>query len=313
MLKLQPRKGIGTPVRCPSCRYPNLAIDIWCERCGTPLDWQHSQVLASEAAPNPPEEPEAATILRPKRRRAHLIEGWTLPRLTLPALAMPRIQVSQWRLPTWKIDGTVPRLKVPVIPRTVGIVAIVVALLLLVPLAYVLLPTSRSVARRPVAAHLPVTNANKGPSDSPVPVAIAAVQTKTGLRYSAKCSGTGPCLSVTGQTTGRGAAAIVFSTAAKGGRECVAYVVQTAGKWHSLDTACGLPGQVTPLVGHDATVHVPGNCANVHQGPSMQAGVATCLHDGTTIKVDGGPVYADGLMWWHLGKGWMAHDFLVAP
>lgn len=313
MLKLQPRKGIGTPVRCPACRYPNLAIDIWCERCGTPLDWQHSQVSASEPAPIRPEEPEVAPILRPTHRRAHLTEGWTLPRLTLPALAMPRIHVPRWRMPTWKIDRTVPRLKLPVIPRTVGIAAMVVALLLLVPLVYILLPASGSTARRPVAARLPATNANKIPSDSPEAAAIAAAEAKTGLRYAPKCSGTGPCLSVTGQTTGGGAAAIVFSTAAKGGRECVAYVIQSAGKWRPLETACGLPGQVTPLVGHDATVHVPGNCANVHQSPSLQAAVATCLYDGTTIKVDGGPVYTDGFMWWHFSKGWIAHDFLIAP
>jgi hypothetical protein len=216
-------------------------------------------------------------------------------------------------MPTWKIDGAIPRLKLPAIPRTVGIVAVVVALLLLVPPAYALFAGNGSVARRPVAAHLPATNAKKTTSDTPQAVAIAAVEAKTGLRYASKCSGTGPCLSITGQTTGQSAAAIVFSTAAKDGRECVAYVVQSAGKWRPLSSVCGLPGQVNPLVGHDATVHVPGNCANVRESPSLQASVTTCLHDGTTIKVDGGPVYADGLLWWHLSKGWMAHDFLVAP
>ncbi len=226
---------------------------------------------------------------------------------------MPRIDLSRWRMPTGKIGGAIPRLKPPAIPRTVGIVAVVVVLLLLVPLAYGLFAGKGSVARRPVAAHLPATNAKKTASDTPQAAAIAAVEAKTGLRYASKCSGPGPCLSVTGQTTGQSAAAIVFSTAAKDGRECVAYVVQSAGKWRALSTVCGLPGQVTPLVGHDATVHVPGSCANVRESPSLQATVAICLYDGTTIKVDGGPVYADGLLWWHLSKGWMDHDFLVAP
>ncbi|HET9849959.1 MAG TPA: SH3 domain-containing protein [Candidatus Dormibacteraeota bacterium] len=188
-----------------------------------------------------------------------------------------------------------------------------VAVLLFVPLAYLLLPGAHSVSSRQASPHLALTSANKPAPDSPQAAAIAAVQAKTGLKYASKCTGTGACLSMTGQTMGQNAAAVVFSTAAKGGRECAAYVVQSSGKWRSLDTACGLPGQVTPLVGHDATVHVPGNCANVRDAANLQAGVVACLHDGATVKVDRGPVYADGLIWWHLSNGWMAHDFLVGP
>jgi hypothetical protein len=32
------------------------------------------------------------------------------------------------------------------------------------------------------------------------------------------------------------------------------------------------------------------------------------------VDVDSAPLYTDGKIWWHLsGKGWMAHDFLIAP
>src|SRR5947209_6101860 len=34
------KAAMGRTVRCPRCKYDNLAIDIWCERCGTPVDWQ---------------------------------------------------------------------------------------------------------------------------------------------------------------------------------------------------------------------------------------------------------------------------------
>src|SRR5436853_7483740 len=55
MLKLGSRgTALGRRVRCPACRYPNLGIDIWCERCGTPLDWQRG---AAGAAPDAPAVP----------------------------------------------------------------------------------------------------------------------------------------------------------------------------------------------------------------------------------------------------------------
>ena len=188
----------------------------------------------------------------------------------------------------------------------------VVAVLLLVPLAYLLIPTGRSATVGRTASHLPVTNSSVA-AGTPQAVAIAGVQAQTGVRYRGKCSGPAPCLSITAQTIGDGAAAIVFSTAATGGRECAGYVVRNAGTWRLLGTQCGLPGQVTPLVGRNATVRVPGNCANVRDTASLKASVVACLNDGAAVKIDHGPVFADGLMWWHLSKGWMAHDFLVGP
>jgi hypothetical protein len=112
---------------------------------------------------------------------------------------------------------------------------------------------------------------------------------------------------------GTEAAAVVFSTASSAARQCVGYVYRTAGHWHFLDAICGLPDQLSPLVAHDATVHVPGNCANVRDGASLKAAVIACLKDGSTVHIDGGPTYADGRLWWHEQHGWVAHDFLTGP
>jgi hypothetical protein len=220
---------------------------------------------------------------------------WSMPRFVLPRLAAPRIRL-------------------PIIPRTVWVVAVVLAVLLIVPLAYILLPSGRPVAgRQPAATHLPATNAGQVKRGSPQATAIAAVEAKTGVKYSTRCPTTSACLSIAGQTIGTDAAAIVFVTAKSGGRQCVAYVYQKNGAWHLQDAGCALPGQLSPLLGHDATVHVPGSCANVRNGASLEARVVACLADGATVHVNGGPVYADDFMWWQTDKGWMAHDFLVAP
>lgn len=368
MVKMGP-KTIGTPVRCPKCRHPNLAIDIWCERCGTPLDWKPTRVtrpVAAVAEPVTPvaraETPAAVPVIPPppgvatapagvrrqycwncgaangpgdyfcgscgtelgsvasrsvesSERRRRRGSGFFLP-LSLAAIKLPRLRLPRWQAPQWQGAAlALSRVRAPTLPRTVVIAGLVLAVLLLVPLAYLLSGLGRPVAGRQVAvSHLPTTSGAAAKAASPQAIAIAAVEAKTGLKYSSSCSGSGPCLSISGQTIGQGAAAVVFSTARSGGRECVSYLVQKNGAWQPLGTVlCALPNQVSPLVGHDATVHVPGNCANVHAGPSLQGGVVTCLRDGTTVHVVGGPTYADGFVWWHTNKGWMAHDFLVAP
>jgi len=57
-----------------------------------------------------------------------------------------------------------------------------------------------------------------------------------------------------------------------------------------------------------------GGCANVRSEPGTNSKVVGCLPDHTMVDVDSAPVYTDGKIWWHLsGKGWMAHDFLIAP
>jgi len=350
-------KTIGTPVRCPSCRHPNLAIDIWCERCGTPLDWKPIQTRAvtprrapvisapksqpmatprevtgpqycwSCGAPNRAGDYFCGSCGRelgvpspaagsPRNRRRRQGFRWRFPELALPATALPQLRMPRWQAPQWRLPAvSMPRLQAPRVPPTVAVAGLVLAVLVLVPLVHLVSGAGRpAAAQRPPAAHLPTTNGTQAKAGSPQAIAIAAVQGKTGLKYSNACSGTAACLSITAQTVGQAAEAIVFSTARSGGRQCVSYLVQKNGAWQLLGTVlCALPNQVSPLVGHDATVHVPGNCANVHASASLQGGVVACLYDGTTIHVDGGPVYADGFLWWHTSKGWMAHDFLVAP
>jgi hypothetical protein len=193
------------------------------------------------------------------------------------------------------------------------VVAAVLVILLIGPLAYVLLPSIRPVAARQVNEGQTPTNSLTPGSASAQAVAIAGVKAKTGLPYAAARCATGPCLTVAGETVGQDAVAVLFSTAGTGGRECVGYAYRTGGSWRFLEATCGLPGQLSPLVGHDATVHVPGSCANERDQPSLNGNVVSCLHDGMTVHIDAGPNYADGRLWWHETHGWMSHDFLTGP
>jgi len=322
MLKLvSTGKPIGTPVRCPACRYPNLAIDIWCERCGRPLDWKQTEAAPSEAAPLTPVGEAAPAVTptaycpscgapnlptdkycprcgspmsrqpqdpsRPPSRRTRRRRGFRLPRISLPALTLPRVSMARQRLPR--------------VRAIVLIVAAGVAVLLIVPLTYALQPFGHPVAAQQNAA------------SSPQAAATTGVEAKTGLRFTAKCSANAACLSVVSQTVGKDAAVVVFSTANSGGRQCAGYVFRRGGSWHVLDVVCGRPDQLTPLVGHHATVHVTGRCANVRNAASLRARVVGCIPNGTAVQIDGGPAYADGRLWWHEGTGWVAHDFLVGP
>ncbi|TME44818.1 MAG: zinc ribbon domain-containing protein [Chloroflexi bacterium] len=292
MLKMGASKTIGTPVRCPSCRHPNLAIDIWCERCGTPLDWKPIQTRAvtprrapviSAPKPQPMATPREVTGPQycwscgaPNRagdyfcgscgrelgvpspaagspRNRRRRQGF---RWRFPELALPATALPQLRMPRWQApQWRLPAVSMPRLqaPRVPPTVA--VAGLVLAVLVLVPLVHLVSGAGRPAAAQRPPA---------------AHLPTTNG-------------------------------TQAKAGSPQAIAIAAVQGK------------QVSPLVGHDATVHVPGNCANVHASASLQGGVVACLYDGTTIHVDGGPVYADGFLWWHTSKGWMAHDFLVAP
>ena len=200
----------------------------------------------------------------------------------------------------------------PHLPRIALVVAAILAILLIVPLAYVLLPAGRAaVAQQTEASHLPSTNGTTT-GDTPQAAAIPGVEAKTHLRYHAgTCAASTPCLTVASETVGKDAAAVVFSTASSAARQCVAYVYRKDGHWHFLDAVCGLPDQLSPQVAHDAIVHVPGNCANVRNGASLTARVVACLKDGSTVHVDAGPTYADGRLWWHEPQGWIAHDFLT--
>jgi hypothetical protein len=301
MLKLgSNRKGIGTMVACPACRHPNPGIYIWCERCGAPLDWNRPSDprAPAPAAPAAKREPVAVPVARPRR-------ALTLPRVRMPTVKWPRLIMPRL---------TLPRPSLPRIPRIVLVVAAILAVLLIVPFAYMLVPALRAAVNPQAAAsHLPSAS---GPTaaDTARAAAIPGVEAKTHLPYrGGTCATDAPCLTVASETVGQDAAAVVFSTATSAARECVGYVYRSGGAWHFLDAVCGLPDQLSPMVAHDAIVHVPGNCANVRAAASLTSGVVACLKDGSTVHIDGGPTYADGRLWWHEQHGWVAHDFLTGP
>jgi hypothetical protein len=299
MMKLgSNRKGIGTMVACPTCRHPNPGIYIWCEQCGAPLEWNrpNDPRAPSPVVAAPKLEPLTVPVARPRN-------ALTLPRLRMPAVALPRLSLPK-----------VPRPRRPLVPRIALLVGAILAVLLIVPLAYMVLPASRAVVgSQRAASHLPLTS---GPivAETAQAAAIPGVEAKTHLPYrSGTCAANAPCLMVASETVGTDAAAVVFSTAASAARECVGYVYRSGGHWHFLDAVCGLPEQLSPMVAHDAIVHVPGNCANVRAVASLTSGVVACLKDGSTVHIDGGPTYADGRLWWHEQHGWIAHDFLTGP
>ena len=238
-----------------------------------------------------------------------------IPRLSVPSIAWPRLSVPLIAWPHLRLPGIViPRLRPPRVSRLVLVVAAVLGVLLIAPLAYVLLPAIRPVAARQASESQPLTTSVTPAANSPRAVAITGVKAKTGLPYAAtRCGSSGPCLTIARETMGQDAAAVLFSTAGTSGRQCVSYVYRASNSWHLLEATCGLPGQLSPLVGHDATVHVPGNCANVRDQASLNGTVVGCVHDGTTVHVDGGPNYADGRLWWHEAHGWVARDFLTGP
>jgi hypothetical protein len=231
-----------------------------------------------------------------------------MPRLSLPHWRLPAWRLPAWHLPAWHL----PKWRLPQVTGIVLGVAAVLAVLLIVPLAYSLRQSAHPVAvRQNAVGHLPSTSGTS--AATPQAAAIPGVEAKTGLRFGAKCSANAACLSVVGQSLGTDAAAVIFSTAGSGGRQCAGYVFRREGSWHLLDAACGLPDQLSPLVGHDATVHVPGSCANVHDAASLNARVVGCVYDGAAVHIDAGPTFADGRLWWHEKLGWLAHDFLIAP
>ena len=230
------------------------------------------------------------------------------PKLTMPRFATPRFAMPRLRGPR------MPRLRAPRVPRIVLVVAAILAVLLMVPLAYILLPAGRAAVNpQRAASHLPSTS---GPTagETAQAAAIPGVEAKTHLPYgSGTCATDAPCLTVASETVGTDAAAVVFSTASSAARECVGYVYRNGGHWYFLDAVCGLPDQLSPMVAHDAIVHVPGSCATVRAVASLTSGVVACLKDGSTVHIDGGPTYAGGRLWWHEQHGWIAHDFLTGP
>src|ERR671932_1330483 len=72
----------GTGIRCRRCGYKNLAIDIWCARCGSHLDY----------------------FGEPIRPRTHAQRSVKLPHFSLPKLKMPHIQFPEVHLPDPRLE-----------------------------------------------------------------------------------------------------------------------------------------------------------------------------------------------------------------
>jgi hypothetical protein len=96
-----------------------------------------------------------------------------------------------------------------------------------------------------------------------------------------------------------------------GGAGCFVFLYQDSSGWHYINGHCGQSGNSMP--GPQDRVFVSG-CANVRDAAGLKSNVIGCLTNGTLVDVDSAPVYLDGHIWWHLAnRGWMAHDYLVAP
>lgn len=95
------------------------------------------------------------------------------------------------------------------------------------------------------------------------------------------------------------------------GTGCWVFLYQDATGWHYVNARCAQASGYIP--GPQDQVRVSG-CANVRDAAGLSSRVTACLPNGTIVDVDSAPVYTDGHIWWHLtGRGWMAHDYLVAP
>lgn len=71
------------------------------------------------------------------------------------------------------------------------------------------------------------------------------------------------------------------------------------------------PGPLRP--GVRAVVAGAGDCVNVRESPGTSAKVVQCLPDGARLKLEEGPMTADGYQWWRLeGLGWAVSNYLSA-
>jgi hypothetical protein len=71
------------------------------------------------------------------------------------------------------------------------------------------------------------------------------------------------------------------------------------------------PGPLRP--GVRAVVAGSEDCVNIRERPSTSSTVLQCLADGARLKLEEGPVSADGYQWWRLeGLGWAVSNYLSA-
>lgn len=124
-----------------------------------------------------------------------------------------------------------------------------------------------------------------------------------------------PAMRAAGIARVRDAAGAWYWTANFGGATEAGAETRAAGP--PAPPASGSSG-VTPatqlLVGGPATVNAgSGECLNVRSAAGRGASVNSCVPDGTVVRVQAGPVTADGAPWWQLeGLGWAAGEFLIS-
>ncbi len=146
-----------------------------------------------------------------------------------------------------------------------------------------------------------------------------SVESKYRLKPIATCQNGDSCFIVSNPLLAIvGTNAAVFGGAIgvypQGGLGCgvLVFLSQDSAGWHYVNSGCVqnsgfLPGKLDH-------VFVSSGCVNVRTSPSMNGSVLACLPANTEVEVDSAPVYADSHIWWHLaGRGWMVHDFLIAP
>jgi hypothetical protein len=150
-----------------------------------------------------------------------------------------------------------------------------------------------------------------------IAVGRPGIEADLGFKDSASCSGSDLCFQVGNPSramVGTNAGSFYgaeHSASGPGGAGCWVFLFEDSNGWHYVNGACAQSEGYVPGVGD--RVFVTG-CANFRAAPGLSAKVLGCLGNGTIVNVDSAPVYKDAHIWWHLaGRGWMAHDFLVAP
>jgi hypothetical protein len=90
----------------------------------------------------------------------------------------------------------------------------------------------------------------------------------------------------------------------------------------TASTPTETPGttSLSPASGHTGSLQTgamarvatdDGDCLNVRSGPGRLASIVICLPDGSSVKIAGGPISADGINWWLIeGLGWATGEFL---
>ena len=287
-----------------------MAIDIWCTRCGSHLDWE------GETIPIGPDRRwqvsfrwTAAMAGAAVRRRLQVVIGAARTALSrLASEARARIKRPSAPRPA---TGR-PRLPVPRPPALSASARAVLAAGAVVMVALAAVVLSATAARTSNGSHPAAsrTSAAAVPAGSALAAAVPAVQAASGVRFSTGSCQPGRCLKFAGEVHGLNAAAVEFSLG--DGRACAAYLSRERGAWQPVAARCAPASQLAPMIGRRDTVHVPGNCANVRKSASLDGGVVACLGDGTAVTLDAGPNASAGHLWWHLqGLGWMAQDFLL--